>query len=217
MSTTRPMTDSPLAFTAEALAVARAALPAYSSKFSKKDFTLHQHAALLAVKQFLGLGYRALVAYLRDWSDLRQALGLKRVPHYTTLQKAHAAAGHPPAPAEPVVAAVDSTGYDARPVSHYFARLSGRRSRQRRWPKLTAVIDTRTHLFLSAAVTRGPREDAPQLIPVARAAVGRTPIDTLLADAGYDAEANHATCRERLGIRSTVIALNWRGSRKWPR
>jgi len=116
-----------------------------------------------------------------------------------------------------VVAAVDSTGYDARPVSHYFARLSGRRSRQRRWPKLTAVIDTRTHLFLSAAVTRGPREDAPQLIPVARAAVGRTPIDTLLADAGYDAEANHATCRERLGIRSTVIALNWRGSRKWPR
>jgi len=85
------MTDSPLAFTAEALAVARAALPAYSSKFSKKDFTLHQHAALLAVKQFLGLGYRALVAYLRDWSDLRQALGLKRVPHYTTLQKAHAA------------------------------------------------------------------------------------------------------------------------------
>lgn len=94
---------------------------------------------------------------------------------------------------------------------------SGRRGRQKRWPKLTAVVDTRTHLFLSAAVTRGPRQDAPQLLPAVRAAVKRTPIDTLLADAGYDSEANHAACREGSGVRSTVIALNWRGSRKWPR
>jgi transposase len=79
------------------------------------------------------------------------------------------------------------------------------------------VADTRTHLFLSAAVTRGPAQDAPHLLPAVRRAAKATRIDTLLADAGYDAEANHATCRERLGIRSTVIALNWRGSRKWPR
>ena len=115
------------------------------------------------------------------------------------------------------MAAVDSTGYDGRPVSRYFAARGGRRGRQRHWPKLTAVVDTRTHLFLAASVTRGPRQDAPQLVPAVRQAVRRAPIDTLLADAGYDAEANHATCRERLGIRSTVIALNWRGSRKWPR
>ena len=79
------------------------------------------------------------------------------------------------------------------------------------------MIDTATHQFLAASVTRGPRQDAPQLLPVVRSAVKRVPIDTLLADAGYDAEANHATCRRELGIRSTVIALNWRGSRKWPR
>jgi hypothetical protein len=42
-------------------------------------------------------------------------------------------------------------------------------------------------------------------------------IDTLLADAAYDSEANHAACRRGLGVRSTLIALNWRGSRKWPR
>lgn len=92
----------------------------------------------------------------------------------------------------------------------------GRPTRQKHWPKLTAVVDTRTHLFLSASVTRGPRQDAPQLIPAVRQAIQRTRIDTLLADAGYDSEANHATCREKLGVRSTVIALNWRGSRKWP-
>jgi len=82
------MTESPLAFARQAVEVARAALPAYASKFSRKDFTQHQHAALLAVKQFLKVGYRGLAAYLADWAELRQALGLKKVPHYTTPQKA---------------------------------------------------------------------------------------------------------------------------------
>jgi transposase len=116
-----------------------------------------------------------------------------------------------------VVAAVDATGYDARPASGYFVRRCGRRGTQRRWPKPTAVIDTRTHLVLAAHVTRGPRQDARQLLPAVRAAVRRVRIDTLLADAGYDAEGNHLVCRKRLGIRSTVIAPNWRGRRKWPK
>lgn len=89
-TTTRPMTDSPLAFAAQALEAARAALPAYSSKFAKRTYTRHQHAALLALKAFLKTDYRGLAAYLRDWSDLRAALGLTKVPHFTTLQKAHA-------------------------------------------------------------------------------------------------------------------------------
>jgi hypothetical protein len=116
----------------------------------------------------------------------------------------------------PTRAAVDSTGYDARPVSRYFTVACGRPIRQKRWPKLTAAIDVRTHRFLAARVTRAPGQDAPQLLPVVRQAVKHTPIDTVLADAGYDSEPNHAICREKLGIRSTVIALNWRGSRKWP-
>lgn len=102
-------------------------------------------------------------------------------------------------------------------MSGYYVRRNGRRARQKRWPKLTVVIDTRTHTALSAGVTRGPTQDAPHLLPTVRAAVKTTRIDTLLGDAGYDAEDNHATCRTRLGIRSTVIALNWRGSRTWPR
>lgn len=114
-------------------------------------------------------------------------------------------------------AAVDATGYDARPVSRYFAARCGRPGTQKRWPKLTAVVDTRTHLFLGASVVRAPRQDAPRLVPVVRQAVKHTRIDTVLADAGYDSESNHATCRQKLGVRSTVIALNWRGSRRWPK
>jgi len=41
--------------------------------------------------------------------------------------------------------------------------------------------------------------------------------DRLLADAGYDGELNHRFCREVLGMRSTIIALNPRNrGRKWP-
>src|SRR5262245_24183110 len=75
-------------------------------------------------------------------------------------------AGQPP-PAEPVgpvCVAVDATGYDARPVSRYFAARCGRPGGQKRWPKLTAVVDTRTHLFLAASVTHAPRQDAPRLV-----------------------------------------------------
>jgi hypothetical protein len=121
----------------------------------------------------------------------------------------------PPPP--PVRAAFDSTGYDARPVSGYFVVRSGRRTRQKRWPKLTAVIDVATHRFLAARLSRGPTQDAPHLLPAVRQAIKGGPLDTLLADAAYDSEDNHATARQELGIRSTLIALNWRGSRRWPR
>src|SRR5262249_22156311 len=106
-------------------------------------------------------------------------------------------------------AAIDATGYETRHISRYFAWRSGRR-KQRAWPKLTAVLETCSHLFLSAHVSRGPSQDSPQFRPAVRAAAGCSPIDTLLADGAFDAEHNHALARERLGIRSTLIPLNRR-------
>src|SRR5438034_7140397 len=89
MSTTRPMTKSAQAVARQALEAARAAVPAYSSKFSKRTFTQHQHLAILAVQQFLKVDYRGIEQHLRDWSDLRAALGLgDKVPDHSTLQKA---------------------------------------------------------------------------------------------------------------------------------
>jgi hypothetical protein len=88
MKTTRPMTKSPLALARAALAAAQQALPAYSCKYSRKDFTQHQLFALLALREFLKTDYRGLEQYLKDWSDLREALGLAKVPDHSTLQKA---------------------------------------------------------------------------------------------------------------------------------
>jgi len=79
------MTKSPVALAKEALAVAEAALPAYSSRFSKKDFTQRQHFAILALRQFFKTDYRGTVQLLRDFAELRNILKLKKVPHYSTL------------------------------------------------------------------------------------------------------------------------------------
>jgi hypothetical protein len=85
MKTEYPMTKSPRAVAREALRVAREALPAYSSKYSRKDYTQHQLFAVLALKQFLKTDYRGVVAALADFAELRTDLDLRRVPDHSTL------------------------------------------------------------------------------------------------------------------------------------
>ena len=85
-----PMTKSVLTLTQKAYALAQDELPAYSAVRSRKDFTQHQLFAILTVREFLHLDYRGVVQLLAEWSDLRKVLGLRSVPHFTTVQKAHA-------------------------------------------------------------------------------------------------------------------------------
>ena len=88
MKTTRLMTKSPLRLAETALALAREALPPYSTKFDRKVYTQHQLFAVLALREFLKQDYRGMEQLLKDWSDLRQVLGLAKVPDHSTLQKA---------------------------------------------------------------------------------------------------------------------------------
>ena len=85
----RAATRSPVALARTAYSVAQAALPAYSSPFSRKDFTQPQLYACLVLMEFFKTDYRGIVAYLSDFSDLRATLGLQdKVPHYSTLCRA---------------------------------------------------------------------------------------------------------------------------------
>jgi hypothetical protein len=82
------MTRSPLALAREALAVGTRALPQYTSVRSRHDFTCPQLFAILVLRQFFRTDYRGTVALLEDFAALREVLGLTKVPHFTTLQKA---------------------------------------------------------------------------------------------------------------------------------
>ena|SRR6516162_6269643 len=88
METTRAMTRSPVALARKAVEIAQRTLPAYSSRYSRRDFTQHQLFALMVLATFLKLDHRGIVAVVEEWSDLRDALGLTRVPHWSTLYKA---------------------------------------------------------------------------------------------------------------------------------
>lgn len=86
----RPKTrmKSPLELARRAMAEAGEAIPQYSSRFSRHDYTQHQLYALVALRRLLKTDYRGLEATLRDWTELREALGLVRVPDHSTIQRA---------------------------------------------------------------------------------------------------------------------------------
>jgi len=83
------MTRSPLEFARLAYSVGKASLTPYSTKFSRKDYVQAQHFALLSLRLFFKVDYRKAVQMVAEWSDLREVLELKKVPHWTTLEKAH--------------------------------------------------------------------------------------------------------------------------------
>jgi transposase len=119
---------------------------------------------------------------------------------------------------------VDATGLEARHVSTYFrwrrGSDGGRRpgQRQRAWPKLTCAWHVASHLILGAVTGTGPTQDSPDFAPALRQARRLLRLDTVLADAAYDAEHHHVLCRERLDVREVVIPLNRRNAgRRWPK
>jgi hypothetical protein len=190
------------------------------------------------VREFLKADYRGVVALAPEWRELREALGLARVPPYSTLARGTAAARRGRkrgtcrhAQAELIgrartaglvesapVAAVDATGLETRHASAYFEeRRAGSGHRQQVWPKLTAVVDSGSHLIAGAVPGVGPSQDSPDFAPAVRQAAELVAFDTVLADAGYDAEHDHRLCREDLGVRQVVIPLNPRNTGdRWP-
>ncbi len=67
----------------------RQCVPLYSSKYSRKDFTLWQHIALIALMQRVRKSYREYVDdYLTTTEKLLRVLGLsKKIPHFTSIEK----------------------------------------------------------------------------------------------------------------------------------
>jgi hypothetical protein len=83
-----PMTYSPKALAQLAVSVARQALSAYGSRYSRHDYTQAQFFALLVLKTFFQTSYRGLIAIVKDFAELQEVLDLKKIPHFTAVQKA---------------------------------------------------------------------------------------------------------------------------------
>jgi len=216
---------SPRAVVLAALATARRALPPYRHRNSPKKFTQHQLFACLVLKNFLRTDYRGVVAHLHDHPTLVAILGLKHIPHFTTLQKASRrllvtarvrrllAATirlHMGRRRRVASSAVDSTGLECTSASGYFVK---RRSRSdgpektvvyHHYPKLGVVCDTRCHFVLAMHAGRGPRPDVDEFRPLVAEALRTVTLARLAADAGYDSESNHRFARQEHHIRTLI-------------
>lgn len=219
------LTKSPRKVLIAAHATACNVLPAYAHRFSPHKFTLAQLFACLVLKTFLKTDYRGIEAFLKDCPDLRRTIGLAKVPHFTTFQKATCRLLKLPVVNRLLLetlksvrrrrialAAIDSTGLEAGHISAYFVRRRSRvpemwqTTQYTRFPKLAVIGDCRTHLILGAVTTRGPSVDVNQFRQLFKSVAERFHLQTILADAGYDSEGNHQCARDEYHIASVIPA-----------
>ena len=214
MSTT---CKSPRKVLQEAFAVAKESLPAYAHRYSPKTFTQPQLFACLVLKAQLKTDYRGVTVFLDDFPELQQSIELKKVPHFTTLQKAavrllrnHHVLRLLSVSIKRVMkrkrrvplAAPDSSGFEVTHASRYYVWRTKRMGvppkhmTYRRFPKLHVIIDTRNHLILSLFGTRGPSPDTIQLASLLNQLGDWVRIDHLLADA--------TKAREKLGWKPSI-------------
>ena len=74
-------------FTFVSFKVAKMSLSEYSCKKSKHTYTQHQLMALLCLMKRLRLDYRVFTSIIQLTPKIQPIIGLKNIPHYTTLQK----------------------------------------------------------------------------------------------------------------------------------
>jgi hypothetical protein len=93
---------------------------------------------------------------------------------------------------------------------------AARSRRLKRTPKLAIAVDSGCHLILSAKARIGGGSDAPDFDDLLFDAWRRARVAVVVADAGYDSEANHRIAREDLGVRSIIAIGTGRPTHKPP-
>jgi hypothetical protein len=223
--------------TRQAMRLAERHLPAYAHRYSPRTYTQPQLFVCLVLKTFFRTDYRGVCTILEDFDAVTSYLGLKRVPHFTTLQKASRrllAAPRAKRIFRGVVrsflgrrrrlkrTAMDSTGLDLGRRSAYYVRRrqAGKPGKKRvlysRYAKLEAAFDCRSHLLVAAIVGRGPRPDTDRFVPLLDATLEVVRPENMLADAGYDSENNHRYARVTKKVRSYIPATIGRPTKKPP-
>jgi hypothetical protein len=212
-----------------AVQIARTELRDYANKFAPKRYRQPSLLACLCLKEFLRLDYRSCEALVASAQELREVLGLHAVPDHSTLWWfgrykvtprllgrvlttavslfAHAI------PRRSRTVAVDSTGFARAQASPYYQLRAGKRYWARTWLKWSVAVWTDPLVLSGQVADRGPRGDHVEFRPLVEQTLARLRFTRLLADAGYDSEANHRWLREDLGIESIIPPVAGRPAR----
>jgi len=181
---------------------------------------------LLALRQHFGKSYRDFCDMMEVCTEILDELGLKKVPHWTTLHKFSKRADTrrlerlllaflEEARVRVLYLAVDSTGFSSTSASTYYTRVlesrGGRLGGHRRgvpthrYLKQTVGIEARRQLIVAVKFRRGPANDSPDFIwTLKKVRPAELPVKLVVADKGYDAESNHAYAQDVLGARTAI-------------
>ncbi|MBU0459534.1 MAG: IS5 family transposase [Nanoarchaeota archaeon] len=172
----------------------------YNSKYSNRIFTNIQHLFLLVAKEHTTYGYRKFVESLYD-SKIPSYISLKRIPHFTTLQKF----------AERISAKIlnkllfltqrlfkkqgtffgaDSTGMELDHASAHYCKRIDRKKPVKGFVNLNVISDLFNKIILVTKIRKKRRHDCSDFMPMFNK-VKHLDFDYFVADKGYDSEENH--------------------------
>jgi IS5 family transposase len=171
--------------------LARRAAARFSTRYSRKRFTLRQHVVLLCLKVKKTTTYRDLVDKLIEMSRVRDALNLDSIPAPSTLCKAfdrlemavwrvvlNVSLADVPLNG---VTGIDASGFERTHASTHYTKRTNLTIQQL---KTTLLVDTATNAILDVHVTTTRKHDtqiAPQVVKR-----NVQSIAVLTGDKGYD-------------------------------
>ena len=199
-------------------------LPLYFSKFSRKDFTVHQLLILLVLKQKLKCSYDNLIDDLKTRPLIVKLLGFNKLPHSSTLKKFSKRINAnilyyllkncgKQIKKKKLKLAVDATGLHLEDGSFHYRKRLGLSSKTRKNVKLSACIDTQTQLITAVKLRKNPAGDNKDFIALVKKSAKIKPIKIVVADKGYDSEKNHRFCHEKIGA-ECIIPVRKKTSKK---
>jgi Transposase DDE domain/Transposase domain (DUF772) len=94
---------------------------------------------------------------------------------------------------------------------------ASRRRSARTMPKLSIAVACSCHLILAAKARIGSGSDAPDFDDLLYRSWKRAPVKVVVADSGYDSEANHRIARQDMNVRSIIPPGIGRPTNKLPR
>lgn len=173
----------------------------YSSKFSKREFTRHQLLTLLLLKTYTGKGYRAF-SQLLEVTQIPKWLKLKKLPHYTTLQKFASRqmieelekflfASAKQAKNECKHMAIDATGMSLHNASKHYEMRIGELIRKKNFMKCAIMADLDNQLVYAVKMRTKTRSDHLDFVPLWNK-IKHLSFFWMFFDKGYDSERNHA-------------------------
>lgn len=198
----------------------RSGMPRYRSKYSKRVFDQWIWVALLVLRQYERKDYRGFVDWLEIATPVTGYLKLKRIPHYTSLQKATARLDSiwlrriigrftkERDSEEMKLVGIDSTGYRLDHASRYYltriTHQGKKRDKRRKHLKSTISVDLDSQLIVATKQRRGPAHDNKDFPNIVRNSHNIAQATIYVADKGYDSEENHTLVRDTLGAHSII-------------